>query len=75
MITKQQINTITYIVICINDFAERFAMDTKAAYRVLSEFGGIDFLLRHYAIEHTLSLDEAVDDLATICRQNGGIPI
>ena len=72
MITKQQTNVINYLVICINDFAERFAMDSKTAYRFLEKYGGIKFLMQHYEIEHTLSLDEAVDDLETVCRQNGG---
>ena len=74
MITKHQTNIINYLVICINDFAERYAMETKAAYRFLARFGGIDFLMQHYEIEHTLSLDEAMEDLETICRQNGGVP-
>ena len=73
MITKQQINVINYLVICVNDFADRFSMDTKAAYDFLAKFGGIDFLMQHYEIEHTLSLDEAIEDLATVCRQNGGM--
>ena len=73
MITKQQTNIINYLVICINDFADRFDMDSKAAYRFLSQFGGIDFLIQHYEIEHTLSIDEAIDDLEMVCRQNGGI--
>ena len=73
MITKQQMNIINYLVVCISDFAERFAMDSKTAYRFLAQFGGIDFLMQHYEIEHTLSLDETVDDLEMVCRQNGGI--
>ena len=73
MITKHQTNIINYLVICINDFAERFAMDSKAAYRFLAQFGGIDFLMQHYEIEHTLSLDDAIEDLEMVCRQNGGI--
>jgi len=73
MITKQQTNIINYIVICINDFAERFGMDTRAAYRFLAQYGGIDFLIQHYDIEHTLSLDDAVEDLELVCRQNGGV--
>jgi len=73
MITKQQINIINYLVICINDFAERFAMSSQAAYRYLSQFGGIDFLLQHYEIEHTLSLEQAIEDLEMVCRQNGGV--
>jgi hypothetical protein len=73
MITKQQTNIINYLVICINDFAERFRMNSKAAYQFLSRYGGIDFLIQHYDIEHTLSLDDAMDDLEKICRDNGGI--
>jgi hypothetical protein len=73
MISKQQINIINYIVICINDFAERFNLESKASYQFLSEFGGIDFLLNHYDIEHTLSLYDTIDDLERICVNNGGI--
>ena len=73
MITQQQTNIINYIVICISDFAERFAMDMAAAYRFLAKFGGIEFLLQHYEAEHTLSLDDVVDDLEIICRQKGGV--
>jgi len=73
MITKQQINMINYIVICINDFAERYIMDSREAYRFLAQFGGIEFLKQHYEIEHTLSLDETMEDLETICRRNGGV--
>lgn len=73
MITKQQTNIINYIVICVNDFAERFGMDSNEAYRFLEKFGGIDFLMQHYDIEHTLGLDDAIDDLAMICRRNGGV--
>jgi hypothetical protein len=30
-------------------------------------------LIEHYEIEHTLSLDDAVDDLERVCRRNGGV--
>jgi len=72
MITKHQTNIINYLVVCINDFAKRFAMDTKEAYKFLSKYGGIEFLMQHYEIEHTLSLEEAIEDLALICQKNGG---
>jgi hypothetical protein len=67
-----QTNIIGYLVICISEFAERFRLDTKSAYRFLAEYGGIHFLTEHYEIEHTLGLDEAIDDLENICRKNGG---
>ena len=73
MITKKQTNIINYLVICISDFAECFAMDEAAAYRFLAKFGGIEFLMQHYEIEHTLSLDDMIEDLEAVCRQKGGI--
>lgn len=33
---------------------------------------GIAFLKEHYEIEHTLSMQDAIDDLTHICRRNGG---
>jgi len=68
-----QTNLINYLVICVSEFAARFNLDTKAAYRFLAAHGGIAFLTEHYEIEHTLSLDEAVDDLENVCRKNGGV--
>ena len=70
--SKQQTNIINYIVICINDFAERFDISVKSAFVYLSQYGGIDFLVEHYEAEHTLSLDEAIDDLQAVCLQSGG---
>jgi len=46
-------------------------MDSRVAYQYLSNYGGIDFLMQHYDIEHTLSLDDAIDDLEKICRDSG----
>jgi len=73
MITTTQTNIINYLVICINDFAESFNISPKKSYEYLSKYGGIKFLLEHYEIEHTLSLDDAIDDLQLICQQNGGL--
>jgi hypothetical protein len=73
MNTTTQSNIITYLVICVSEFAERFKLDCKSAYRYLAAYGGIAFLIEYYEIEHTLSLNDAVDDLDNVCRQNGGI--
>jgi hypothetical protein len=73
VLSRQQMNQIKYFVVCISDFAERFNMDAKSAFSFLSEYGGMEFLMQHYDIEHTLSLDDAIDDLARICNANGGM--
>lgn len=68
-ILKKKIN---YTVACINEFANRLNITSKEAFDYLYENAGITFLKENYDIEHTLSFDDAVDDLMLICRKNGG---
>lgn len=65
-------NKIEYVVSCVGAFASRFNLTNAQAYAYLRRFSGIDFLLDCYAAEHTLSIDDAVDDLTTICLKKGG---
>ncbi len=65
-------NVLDYVVVCISEFAERFGMHMKDAYCYLKEYKGLEFLREFYDVEHTLSFEDAVDDLAKICRNNGG---
>jgi hypothetical protein len=61
-----------YIVACVNEFARTKALPLKESYLYLQEFKGIQFLDEHYEIEHTLSFDDVIDDLSTVCRNNEG---
>ena len=65
-------NKISYAVACISNFANAHNLSKKEAFFYLYDNKAIDFLKEHYDIEHTLSLEDAVDDMAEICRQNGG---
>ena len=66
---KKRIN---YTVVCVNEFASRFNIAAKEAFAYLYDHKGIEFIKEHYDIEHTLSLDDAVEDLTMVCRNNGG---
>lgn len=63
---------VSYIVAVISDFAERFGLSNPQAYRYLARYKGIDFLQEFYDVEHTLSFDDVVADVALYCRNNGG---
>ena len=65
-------NQINYIVACVNEFARKKSMHPREAFLYLYTHKGISFLQENYDIEHTLSLDDALDDLEIICRNNGG---
>ena len=66
---KKKIN---YTVVCVNEFARRFSITAKEAFNYLYEYKGIEFIKEFYDIERTLSIDDAIDDLTLICRNNGG---
>ena len=65
-------NKISYTVACVSSFATAHNLSKKDAFSYLYNNKAIAFLKEHYNIEHTLSLDDAVADMAEICRQNGG---
>jgi hypothetical protein len=60
------------MVVCVNEFAERFLMNYKDAFNYLRKYDAIRFLNENYEIEHTLSIEDAIDDITIIARNNGG---
>lgn len=69
---EEDVNLLNYIVVCISEFESRYKMHMKEAYIYLVQNKGIDFLKEFYDVEHTLSFDEVLDDLAAVCKKNGG---
>lgn len=65
-------NIIEYVNGCVGAFANRFKLNTAQAYAYMRRFKGIDFLIDCYAAEHTLSIEDAVEDVAFLCQKNGG---
>lgn len=69
---RQLQNRMTYLVYCINAFAERYRLTSKQAFAYLHRFQGMAFLDECYEAEHQLSINDAVNDLTVICKRNGG---
>ena len=63
---------IPFLTLCIQAFGRRFAMSRQAAFRYLRDHKGLAFLVEFYDVEHLQSMEETIDDLLVICRQNGG---
>ena len=70
--SEEQNNKLTYIIYCINTFGERFGLSAKQAFNYLKRFGGLAFVDECYEAEHTLSLEDAAEDMSIVCRRNGG---
>jgi len=66
------VNHIQYYITCISAFSNRKGLNKKDAFNYLYDHHGIEFLIDCYDAEHTLSIDDAVDDLTLVCKNNGG---
>ena len=65
-------NILEYVNCCVGAFANRFQLPLPSAYAYLRRFKGVDFLIDCYPAEHTLSIEDAVEDITQLCRKNGG---
>lgn len=63
---------IEYIVAAISEFAAINLLTAKEASNYLLRFKGIDFLEQCYPAEHTLSVNDWVEDITAVCKRNGG---
>ena len=73
IVSDLQRNMINYMVVCVNDYADRHGLSYAETFDYLLRNKGLDFLEDCYDAEHTLSLDTALDDLDAICKRNEGL--
>lgn len=67
------LDVIHYIIMSVGLFARKYKLTKREACNYLSRFKGLDFTIRNYEVEHQLSLDDCVEDMAAICQRNGGL--
>lgn len=70
--SKEDHNTIGYVVGLINEFASTYSILPRQAYMYLKRFKGLEHLYSHYNVLHTFSFEDTVEAVAQVCRNNGG---
>jgi len=73
MMSDLKRNMINYMVVCVNDYADRHGLSYAETFDYLLRNKGLEFLEDCYDAEHTLSLDTALDDLEAVCKRNEGM--
>ncbi len=61
-----------YMIALISEFAAAHHITAQQAYLYLQQNKGLDFVDEFYDVEHTLSFDQAVEDLTIYCQRMGG---
>jgi hypothetical protein len=57
---------------CVEKFADANGIGSRDAFNYLYKYKGLEFLDECYEAEHQLSFDDAIADIADICRKNRG---
>lgn len=70
--SKEEKNMIDYIVVCVNEFGDKIGINYRDAFNYLNKYKAIKFIKENYEIEHTLSLDDAIEDMMMVASNNGG---
>ena len=68
-------NMINYMIVCVNDYADRHGSTFVDSFDYLKKNKGLEFLEECYDAEHTLSLDDALEDLEGICERNARLAV
>ena len=63
---------VTFNALMINIYARKYNMDRQMAYFYLKEFGGLDYIDKHWWALHTDNPEVAVEDVDAVCLFNGG---
>ena len=67
-----EINKINYVIAFISEFSKEHHLSAQQGYKYLQTYKGLDFVDEFYDVEHTLSFDDAVEDVTNYCRRMGG---
>ena len=66
------LDKIEYIILLVAEFASHSRVTEAQAYQYLRNYGALALCDKHYAIMHTLSVEENIQTLLSYCQRKGG---
>ena len=72
VVSKTLKDRLDYLIALVSEFAATHHMSLQQAYLYLQQYKGLDFADEFYDVEHTLSFDQAVEDITIYCKRMGG---
>lgn len=72
MTKEKQNDILEFIAFVVDEFAMKYNLTDSQAYAYLNRYGAIDFMLDCYDAEHTLSMENIIEDIREFCEKRGG---
>ena len=70
LMSKTLKDRLDYLIALVSEFAATHHLSLQQAYLYLQQYKGLDFADEFYDVEHTLSFDQAVEDITMYCKLN-----
>ncbi|MDR1879924.1 MAG: DUF3791 domain-containing protein [Tannerellaceae bacterium] len=65
-------DVVDYIAFIVNEFSLKNGLSMQQSFKYLYRYGGVEFLDKHYEVEHCENPILTVETLQRICKRNGG---
>jgi len=65
-------DVVDYIAFMVNEFAIQHRLSVIQSFDYLQSYGGVEFLDKHYEVEHCENPLITLKSLQRICRRKGG---
>jgi hypothetical protein len=63
---------VCYIAFMVSDFSEAHGLSMRESFDYLYRYGAIEFLDKHYEVEHCENPAITLETIQRICKRNGG---
>ena len=69
---KELQDQIAWITFIIPEFAEAYKKNKREAFIYLDNYGGFDYVYKHWRPLHCENPENVIHDMFDICKKNGG---
>lgn len=70
--SRSELYKLKYTIALIAEFSKKYNIEERQAYNYLKRFKGMRYLNSFYDVLHTLSFEDAIEAMTTVCNQHGG---
>lgn len=63
---------VEFLIACVAEFAKAHSLNKKQAFNYIERYKGLDFIKKHYGVEHAFSFRDVVQHITDYCHRQGG---
>ena len=63
---------VEFLIACVSEFAKAHSLKKKQAFNYIERYKGLEFISKHYGVEHTFSFNDVIKHITDFCHRQGG---